>query len=321
VLAESPHTCTPENEPYVLSDPSNRNLKGRDWVLLGRCDRRYVQRVGRSPESLGISLRDFAISWLASDASYAFGTNLGGGTTALVERFADGRPDKVLFRGSVGQHWVSPDGKTIAFQYARPIGEVEERKMHLYLLRTETSEIRDVSEVDGWIFKWSPDSQKLLFQFRDPSASYNRLAWTSWDSPERHSQTGTGALMYDLFRGTITWAPDSCHLLIYNQNPMLPGKLANLVTLDLEGHELTNTPIVGADGQQLRYFDPYDIMAGNPLIVGHAGLLDQMSGKVTPLSEEGVVGWSSEPGKLLRWRMTPEGPTLDTVLPEQLSTR
>ncbi|MNT78142.1 hypothetical protein D3C72_2173500 [compost metagenome] len=93
---------------------------------------------------------------------------------------------------------------------------------------------------------------------------------------------------------------------------MIPGKLANLVTLSFEGEEVMK-PILGPDGKQESYFFPMDIMPGNPLVCGQTALLDTRTARVTPLATTDIVGWSNEPGKLLRWRSTPEGPQLDTV--------
>jgi hypothetical protein len=71
--------------------------------------------------------------------------------------------------------------------------------------------------------------------------------------------------------------------------------------------------LVGADGHRIGYFAPLDVAPGNPLVFGMGALLDTSSGLVRGLPEDGFMGWSSEPGKLLRWRLTPSGPQLDTV--------
>jgi hypothetical protein len=315
----------------VVADDQWRGQNPRDWVRLGHCEESFIQRVGQSPEPLRIRTEDFGIAWLAPDASYALGLRHATPTSRevppqLIKRFADGRPDQVLSTDIVNQHWFSPDGNTVAYITQGPmVGDPPEPRYDLTLLRTETGEVRKVSaavNVMGTWTHWSPDGERLLFQQRHPEALNGdpwsveqplySFAWTSWDAPTAHRMPGNAAIRYDLHRGMMTWAPDSRHVLIYDQNPMIPNKRANLVTLDFSGHEVSR-PIVGPDGKGLTYFQPKDIAPGNRLMVGFNGLLDAETGRFTPHAMEGALRWSLEPGKLLRWRVTPEGPVLDTV--------
>jgi hypothetical protein len=318
----------------AVMDDRWRGQQARDWVRLGRCRDGFIQRVGQSPEPLRFRIEDFGIAWLAPDASHALGLRYATPTSRevpqqLIKRFADGRPDQVLSTDIVNQHWFSPDGKTVAYFTQGPmVGDPPEPSYDVILLRTETGEMRKVAaslHVMGTWTQWSPNGERLLFQQRHPEALNGdpwsaeqplySFAWTSWDEPTAHRMPGNAAIRYDLHRGMITWAPDSRHVLIYDQNPMIPNKRGNLVTIDFAGREVSR-PMVDPDGKPLTDFVPFDIAPGNRLMVGYNGLLDAETGRFTPHTIEGVRRWSLEPGKLLRWRMTPDGPVLETVSPD-----
>lgn len=319
--------CNPETSSMTVMYESLRGQNARDWVLLGRCEERFIQRVGQSPTPLAFRIEDFDITWLAPDASFALGLRHATPTAhdlpqQLIKRFADGRPDELLSTESIYQYWISPDGGTIAFlTRGAMVGDPPEPSFNLSLLRTETGEVREVAtavaDLGNWT-QWSPDGDRLLFQHalggepRTADRSQVSIAWTSWDEPMPHRMPGNAASRYDLHRGMMTWAPDSRQVLIFDQNPMIPNRHANLVTLDFAGKEVSR-PIVGPDEKQLTYFVPIDIVAGNRLMVGYNGLLDAETCRFLPHAIEGVLRWSLEPGKLLRWRMMPEGPVLDTV--------
>lgn len=320
--------CDPTTSPLSPIDLPFWAQKIRDGVLLTRCSEAFIQRLGQAPQPLGISRDDFSIDWLAPDASYAIGIRRATPATPnvpprLVKRFADGRPDRVFQSESVHQVMVSPDGRTIALLSTRMVGEPPMSRAVLSLMNAESGEVRDLgAAVMGIWTQWSPDGRRLMYEqwntdvgFTDPvdlERPVLSLAWTSWDEPISHRIPGNAAVLYDLRRGMATWAPDSRRLLIYDQNPLIPDKKANLVTIDVDGKE-TSRPIMDQRGQPLRQFVPSDVAPGNRLVLGREGLLDSETGRVIPFDTEHLLRWSLEPGKLLRWQMTPEGPRLDTV--------
>lgn len=326
--------CNPRTASMAIVDAPWWGQRARDWVLLGLCESRYIQRVRQSPAPLRLRVEDFGLAWLAPDASYALGLRHATPTAQdvqqqLIKRFTDGRPDQLLSTEIVNQLWVAPDGATIAFlTQGAPVGDPPEPTSHLSLFRVETGEVRQVatsvSVMSTWT-QWSPDGTRLLIHQRHPEAlngdpwSVDRplfsLAWTSWNDPTLHRMPGNAAMRYDLHRGMMSWAPDSRHVLIYDQNAMIPNSQANLVTLDFAGKE-TLFPIVGPEGKALTDFVPLDIAPGNRMLVGYNGFLDAETGRFAPHTIEGVLRWSLEPGKLLRWRPASDGLVLDTVSPD-----
>jgi dipeptidyl aminopeptidase/acylaminoacyl peptidase len=267
---------------------------------------------------------DLAIHWLSSDGNTALATRsrlvAGQASQALIQRFADGRPDRVLIEGLISPSTVSvsPDGKTVAFWGISGISSETETTNSLYLVRASTAEVRLVVEgtVASWWLKWSPDGRKVLFEGRDPEG-YGRLTWTSWEAPSLHMLRGAGTLMYNPMRGQLSWAPDSRHVLIFDQNPMIESKRAELVTVDLEGNSVSSRPIVDAQGEWLQSFAPLAVQADNPSVLGHSAILEAGTAIVRPLSDE-VLGWAHAPNTVLRWRMLPGGPVLDEVKLERL---
>jgi hypothetical protein len=303
--------------------------KARDRVLVGRCDERYVQAVGQPPQRLGFRTDDFEVYWLAPDATYAVGllhaTRQSPNTPQrVIKRFADGRADHVLFPDTVDRILLSTDGGTIAVVTRHTTDNPSEPQAFLRLLRVETGEIRAIGSLTilSWVH-WSPDGRRLVFTQRNTDVALTEppsaerplfgMAWTSWEEPTIHRIPGDATIRYDIYhRGTATWAPDSRHVLVYDQDPRFNSKPATLVTIDLAGKERTQ-PIVDAQGRPLFRFIPKDVAAGNPLVLGREGLLNSETGRVTPLETALLLRWSLEPGKLLRWQLTPEGPRLDTV--------
>jgi WD40-like Beta Propeller Repeat len=313
----SPEPCVPERVAYVpiFEEPSaGRGAYGRGWVVLARCESRYLQRVGQSPMPLEYLSGPVRLEWLAPDGSFALiTTSRVNEQSKLVRRWANGSADELLHQGPFGSLAVAPDGRTIAWVSSQPVDE-QTSKSELHLLQSDSGERRTLPVGGGYQFwlKWSPDSRKLLYLDRDPDETWDRLNWTSWDDLVRHRFEGEVQGRYDSIRGQISWAPDSRHVLIYDQNPMIPNKTAVLLTLDLEGSLVAEKPIVGPDGRPETWFNPREVQADNPLVVGYQSILDTRTGMVYPAGE-GAVGWSSKPGELLRWRLTSEGPQLDTV--------
>jgi hypothetical protein len=319
----SPPPCDQQGAPFVVAG-GPRGLVGRDWVLLARCGEPYFQRVGQAPRPLGIQDDDLAIHWLSSDGNTALATRsrlvAGQASQALVQRFADGRPDRVLLEGLISPSSVSisSDGETVALWLISTISSDEEPMNSLYLVRVSTAETRLVvsGAVASWWLKWSPDGRKVLFEGRHPQG-YSRLIWTSWEAPTLHTLKAEGTHMYNSTRGQLSWAPNSRHVLIFDQNPMIESKRAELVTVDLEGNSVSSRPIVDAQGQHLTDFGPLAVRTDNPSVLGHRGILHADTAIVRPLSDE-VLGWAQAPNTVLRWRMLPEGPVLDEVKLERL---
>lgn len=321
VPTESPTPCDPSTAPFNLPN-AYWQLPSREQVVLARCGDRYIQRVGESPVPLPEAWRGLSIQWLASDGSRAIGTPTGdGGFRTLVERYADGRPQTVLATNTVGTA-ISPDGQRVAY-WVLPQDRSDEVPYSLYVTRTDVvapQEV-DVSVTGGpTLLSWSPDGQRLLFVHRETRNSVVNLGWASGDAWKAHLLPPEASKDWDYPEGTLGWSPDSDHVLVYAGNPKIPGNFGALVTLDLEGHEVSRQPLINAAGQPVAYFAPLDVAPGNPRVLGMGGrLLDTTSGRVSELSGEGFIGWSSEPGKLLRWRLTPNGPQLDTVAPDHAS--
>jgi hypothetical protein len=325
-----PASCDPQTAAFELFDDLGLGLaKARDRVVVRKCDELYVQVMGQPPKRLGFRTDDFAVNWLAPDAAYAVGVRYAtrqspGTPSRLIKRFVDGRADQVLYPDPVSRVWAPPDGETIAFLVDRQGAAPLEPRAEMKLLRVETGEVKEVGafDVSGWV-QWSPDGQRLMFTHRNSevslmaSPSVERpgfsVAWTSWEAPVVNRIPGDAAIRYDLYhRGTAVWAPDSRGLLVFDQAPMTLSKPARLVTLDLDGNEVAR-PIVDGQGQPLYYFMPTDVYADTRLVFGYHGLLDTETGRAMPFDTKDLLRWSRVPGRLLRWRATPEGPILDTV--------
>jgi dipeptidyl aminopeptidase/acylaminoacyl peptidase len=308
--------CDPQSAPFWL------DMVGRDWVTLSRCQDSYMQRVGEVPQPIGLRSPDFGITWLAPDGKSAIGTlsRAGKPNVPLIRRWADGRPDEVLVPRFYGLHAVSPNGRMVVYWGDREAGDPD-GYTRLVLLRVDDGKRRSVvasGSVTVFMLQWSPDSSRVLFADRAPDDMCEVLAWTGWEDARLHRLAKATTPGVDLMRGRVGWAPDSRHLLLYGQNPMIPNKRASLITIDLEGDEKARVPITDAQGVQLAYFDPRDVAVGNPQVLGFRQLLDTKTGKVVAVADPDIVGWSSEPGKLLRWRMTPQGPELATVRLEEV---
>lgn len=315
--------CDPDTEPYRRLGLLSRDKAGGDWIEIGRCDERYMQVVGRSPEPLGIDTTNFWVEWVSPDRTWAIGwaSPVGARSFHAVRRWADGRPDERLTDVFDQSFSVSPNGQFGAYwSYAAP--DDSPGSMRLKLVRFSDRAHREMlargTEYARPI-EWSPDSQRLLFLNQSLGSAFEELVWTGWDEPTIHRFDKPDSPRVDWRLGArFGWAPDSRHILVYdqhpfNQTPFSPGRPAYLVTADLDGHTIDRKPMLGSDGGHLTHFDAQDVMADNPLIVGHDSLLDTRTARVTRVADEGLVGWSSEPGKLLHWRVTAGGPRLDAL--------
>lgn len=312
--------CDPATAAYRRLSLVSRVRAGEDWVEIGRCDERAVQVVGRSPEPFGIDTTNFSVAWVSPDRTSAIGwaSPIGARSFHAARRWADGRPDERLSDAFDHSISVSPNGQFGAYWgYAGP--DDPPGSMRLNLVRFTDRAHREMLAMGNEYarpIQWSPDSQRLLYLNQSLDSTFQGLEWTSWDEPTVHRLDKPDSPTVSWRLGaSYSWAPDSRHILVYdqtpfNETPFSPGRPAYLVTANLDGHTLDRKPMLGLDGQHLTKFYPQDVMADNPVIVGHDSLLDTRTGQVTAVANEGLVGWSSEPGKLLHWTMTPDGPRL-----------
>jgi hypothetical protein len=299
----------------------SRAQAGGDWIEIGRCDERYVQVVGRSPEPFGIDTTNFRVEWVSPDRTWAIGwaSPIGARSFQAVRRWADGRPDERLSDAFDHSLSVSPNGQFGAY-WSNVGPDDPPGSMRLTLVRFSDRALREMlvsSNQYANPVQWSPDSQRLLFLNQSLDSAFQGLEWTGWDEPTIHrfDKPDSPTVSWRL-GASFSWAPDSRHILVYDQQPFLetpfsPGRPAYLVTADLDGHTIDRKPLLGSDGEHLTTFYPRDVVAGNPVIVSHDSLLDTRTGRVTRVTTEGLVGWSSEPGKLLHWRLTSDGPRLE----------
>ncbi|MNS56519.1 hypothetical protein D3C72_893800 [compost metagenome] len=304
--------CDPRTAPFLLAGSP---LRGKDWAGVIRCNEHYVLALGQPIQPLGIDTTDFSIKWVAPDRTSAIGTlyRTGDSHSSVIRRWADERPDEVLAPMVNGELSVAPDGRTIAFFGEADAGDPPDAS-RLVLMRIATGERRTMvahASIYSWMMRWSPDSLRILLPSRLPNESFERLAWTGWNEPTLHVMDQATMPHVDLMYSFVGWAPDSQHLLICKQNPKIPNTFAFLIDVDLQGRERSSVPIVDEDGRPETYFVIDDVMADNPLVLGRQSLLNTQTGRLTRVSREGLVGWSSEPGKLLHWRLTPEGPRLE----------
>ncbi|MNS56518.1 hypothetical protein D3C72_893790 [compost metagenome] len=181
----------------------------------------------------------------------------------------------------------------------------------LHLLRIDTGEVRTSSEATQ-VLSWSPDGQKVLLMKPLSPDNTGGLAWASWDDPTVRF-IGDEIPAHVSVRESVNWTGDSEHVVIVHQDTRIPGRTAGLVMFKLDGTIVARKGLVDAAGAPLLAFGPMDTQAGNPLIAGYDGLLDPSTGVVSPLPADAIPRWSTRPGELLRWRMGPAGPQLDTV--------